>query len=119
LNARVTFHDPCQIGRRGGVLEQPRALLGELASNFVELPETGRMNWCCGGGGGVSANERADELRVKAFARKKAQLDSVKPDALISACSNCRIVIEDGLEAYEMELPVLSLTETLAEHLAD
>ncbi|MGD8619752.1 MAG: (Fe-S)-binding protein [Gammaproteobacteria bacterium] len=119
LNARVTFHDPCQIGRRGGVLEQPRALLGELASNFVELPETGRMNWCCGGGGGVSANERADELRVKAFARKKAQLDSVKPEALISACSNCRIVIEDGLEAYEMELPVLSLTETLAEHLAD
>jgi Fe-S oxidoreductase len=119
LNARVTFHDPCQIGRRGGVLEQPRELLGDLASNFVEMPETGQMNWCCGGGGGVSANERAEPLRMKVFARKKAQLDSVQPDALISACSNCRIVIEDGLEAYNMDLPVLSLTETIAEHLAD
>jgi Fe-S oxidoreductase len=119
LNARVTFHDPCQIGRRGGVLEQPRELLGELATDFVELPETRHMNWCCGGGGGVSANERAEQLQIKAFARKKAQLDSVKPEALISACSNCRIVIEEGLETYNMDLPVLSLTETLAEHLAD
>lgn len=116
---RLTYHDPCQIARRGGVLEQPRRLLGELAEHFVEMPEAGQMNWCCGAGGGVSSNERADEIRLEAFARKKAQLDSIQVDGLVSACSNCRIHIEDGLEAYHVELPVLSLTETLAEHLAD
>jgi Fe-S oxidoreductase len=53
------------------------------------------------------------------FRRKQAQLDSVKPDALVSACSNCRIHLEEGLEEYGMYITVLSLTETLAEHLAE
>jgi Fe-S oxidoreductase len=115
----LTYHDPCQIARRGGVLEQPRNLMNELSENFVEMPEAGKMNWCCGAGGGVSSNERADDLRIKVFNRKKAQLDSIKVDGMVSACSNCRIHLEEGLEEYHMELPVLSLTETLAEHLAD
>ena len=116
---RMTYHDPCQIARRGGVVQQPRNLLNMLAEDFAEMPETGTMNWCCGAGGGVSSNERADELRLTVFKRKKAQLDAVKPDAMVSACSNCRIHLEDGLEEYGMEMPVLSLTETIAEHLAD
>lgn len=116
---RLTYHDPCQVGRRGGVLEQPRNLLNLVAENFVDMPEAGRMNWCCGAGGGVSTNERADDLRIKAFTRKKAQLDAVSPDALVSACSNCRIYLEEGLEEYHMDIPLLSLTETIADHLAD
>lgn len=119
MDQRLTYHDPCQIARRGGVLEQPRRLINEFANNFVEMPDAGVMNWCCGAGGGVSSNERADDLRIKVFQRKKDQIDAVNPDALVSACSNCRIHIEDGLEEYHMELPVLSLTETLAEHLDD
>jgi Fe-S oxidoreductase len=116
---RLTYHDPCQIARRGGVVDQPRHLLNMVAENFVEMPETGTMNWCCGAGGGVSSNERADGLRLSAFKRKKKQLDVVRPDALVSACSNCRIQLEDGLEENNMDMPVLSLTETIAEHLAD
>ena len=115
----LTYHDPCQIGRRGGVLQQPRNLMNELSENFVELPEAGQMNWCCGAGGGVSSNERADELRITAFKRKKSQLDAIQVDGMVSACSNCRIHLEEGLEEYHMDLPVLSLTETIAEHLAD
>jgi Fe-S oxidoreductase len=119
VKGSLTFHDPCQIARRGGILEQPRHLLKELVNSFVEMPESGQMNWCCGAGGGVSSNERADELRIKAFQRKKSQLDQIKVDGLVSACSNCRIQMEDGLEAYHMDLPILSLTETIADHLAD
>jgi Fe-S oxidoreductase len=115
---RLTYHDPCQVSRRGGVVQQPRNLIDMVAGDFVELPDTGTMNWCCGAGGGVSSNERADDLRLKAFNRKKQQLDAVHPDAIVSACSNCRIHLEDGLEEYGMDMPVLSLTEILAEHLA-
>jgi Fe-S oxidoreductase len=115
---RLTYHDPCQISRRGGVVKQPRNLLDMVAEDFVEMPETGTMNWCCGAGGGVSSNERADEIRLKAFNRKKQQLDAIRPDAIVSACSNCRIHLEDGLEEYNMDMPVLSLTETIAAHLA-
>jgi Fe-S oxidoreductase len=116
---RLTYHDPCQITRRGGVIQQPRNLLNMVAQDFVEMPESGTMNWCCGAGGGVSSNERADDLRLKAFNRKKAQLDSIHPDAIVSSCSNCRIHLEEGLEEYEMDIPLLSLTETLAEHLSE
>ena len=116
---RLTYHDPCQIARRGGVIEQPRHLLNMVADDFVEMPDSGAMNWCCGAGGGVSSNERADDLRLKVFSRKKAQLDAIHAEALVTACSNCRIYLEDGLEENHMEIPVLSLTETIAEHLVE
>lgn len=116
---RLTYHDPCQIARRGGVIEEPRVLLNAIADNFVEMPNAGKMNWCCGAGGGVSANERAEEVKINAFKKKKSQLEVVNPDALVSACANCRIQLEEGLEEFNMELPVLSLTEMLADHLIE
>jgi Fe-S oxidoreductase len=116
---RLTYHDPCQIARRGGVIDEPRRLMDMISDNFVEMSDSGKMNWCCGAGGGVSANKRANELRLKVFQRKKDQFDEVAPDAIVTACANCRIHLEEGLEEYGMEIPVLSLTETLAAHLAD
>jgi Fe-S oxidoreductase len=115
---RLTFHDPCQIVRRGGVIEPQRNLLKMIASNFVEMSDPGKMNWCCGGGGGVSANDQAMPLQLQAFKRKKSQLDEIGVQTLVTACANCRIVIEEGLEHYQMELPVVGLTELIAEHLA-
>ncbi len=117
--ARLTYHDPCQVGRRGGVLAQPRNLINMVINNFVEMPNGGKMNWCCGAGGGVSANERADELKLKAFQRKLDQLDEIEAEGVVSACANCRIQFEEGLEEYHKEIPVISLTETVADHLAE
>ena len=119
VKERLTYHDPCQIARRGGVIDEPRNLINMFADNFVEMPDAGKLNWCCGAGGGVSSNERADEIRLQVFQRKKDQLDAIRVDGMISACSNCRIHLEDGLEEYHMEMPVLSLTETLAENLEE
>jgi Fe-S oxidoreductase len=116
---KLTFHDPCQLVRRGGVVQQPRKLLNQVAKNFVEMPDSGFMNWCCGGGGGASAIEEGEELRLEAFKRKKSQLESVKPDRLVTACANCRIVLEEGLEHYQMDIPVVGLTEMIAEHLPE
>ncbi|MCG8487978.1 MAG: (Fe-S)-binding protein [Chromatiales bacterium] len=116
---RLTFHDPCQIVRKGGVLEPPRNLLNMVATNFVDMNDSREMNWCCGGGGGVSANERAEELRIKVFKRKKTQLDELNVETLVTACANCRLIIEEGLEEYRMEMPVVGLTEMIAEHLVE
>jgi len=116
---KLTFHDPCQLVRRGGVVQQPRKLLNQVAKNFVEMPDSGFMNWCCGGGGGASAIEEGEELRFEAFRKKKSQLEAVKPDRLVTACANCRIVLEEGLEHYQMDIPVVGLTEMIAEHLPE
>jgi Fe-S oxidoreductase len=117
--ARLTFHDPCQMVRRGGVIEPPRHLLNMVADNFVEMPDSGIRNWCCGGGGGVSANERARPLRLKAFGRKKAQLDGLEVKTMVTSCANCRDMLEDGLEHYGMEIEVRGLSDLLADHLAE
>jgi len=116
---RVTFHDPCQIVRRGGVVQQPRNLLNLVSGNFIEMENAGVANICCGGGGGVSSNARAEKLRITSFGAKKRQLDAVKPEALVTACGNCRNVLEEAIDEYEMDLPVLGLTELVAEYLDD
>jgi len=116
---KLTFHDPCQLVRRGGVIQQPRNLLKMVSDNFVEMEDHAEMNWCCGAGGGVSANEDADEIRNQAFQRKKKQLEQLNIDTLVTACANCRIQLEEGLENNEMNIPILGLTEMLADHLVE
>jgi Fe-S oxidoreductase len=116
---KLTFHDPCQLARRGGVIQPQRDLMNMVAKNFVEMPDAGFINWCCGGGGGASAIEEGEELRMEAFKKKKSQLDAVKPDRLVTACANCRIVLEEGLEHYQMDIPVVGLTELIAEHIPE
>jgi Fe-S oxidoreductase len=116
---KLTFHDPCQLARRGGVIQPQRDLMNMVAKNFVEMPDAGFINWCCGGGGGASAIEEGEELRIEAFKKKKSQLEAVKPDRLVTACANCRIVLEEGLEHYQMDIPVVGLTELIAEHIPE
>ena len=77
----------------------------------------GEMNWCCGGGGGVSAIEEAEELRYKAFHRKSEQVNDLGVNVLVTACANCRNVIEEGFENYEMDVEVVGLTELIADQL--
>ncbi len=119
LEKRLTFHDPCQLVRKGGVEAQPRRLLAQISSQFVEMTDSGKMNWCCGGGGGVSANERADDIRLKVFNRKKAQLEEIDIEVMVTACANCRLVLEEGLEENNMDIPVIGLSELISEHLVE
>jgi Fe-S oxidoreductase len=118
IDTPLTFHDPCQLVRRGGVVDQPRSVLRLVAADFRDVADRGVMSWCCGGGGGVSANDRAEHLRLAAFRQKKEQLEAAGVTTLVTACANCRVVMEEALEAYHMEhVQVLGLTELVAEHL--
>jgi len=114
---RLTMHDPCNLARKSGVIQQQRNLMDLVADQFVDLREHGKWQWCCGAGGGVSSNERAEELRLKAFRRKKAQIEEVAPERIVTMCATCRTQLEEGLEHYNMDIPIVGLTEMLAEHL--
>jgi len=116
---RVTFHDPCQISRRGGIEAEPRRLLNAIADDFVETEDSGVWNWCCGGGGGVGANGRADALRKTAFAVKKDQLEKTKAATIVTMCAYCHHTLEGALEDNAMEVEVASLAELMADHLTD
>ncbi|MCW8915423.1 MAG: (Fe-S)-binding protein [Magnetovibrio sp.] len=116
---RLTFHDPCQINRRGGINQEPRNLMNMVSEDFVEMESGGTMNWCCGGGGGVGANERAEKLRHAAFKFKKIQIDKVEPDAIVTMCAYCHHTLDNVFEEFDIEQDVIGLTELVAEYLDD
>lgn len=116
---RLSMHDPCNLARKSGVIEQQRELMDLVADNFVDLKQHGAFQWCCGAGGGVSSSERARPLRMAAFKRKKAQIEEIEPARLLTMCATCRVQLEEGLEEFNMDIPVVGLTEMIAAHLVD
>jgi len=116
---RLSMHDPCNLARKSGVIAEQRNLMEMVADNFVELNEHGKYQWCCGAGGGVSSNERAEGLKMTAFKRKKAQIEEVEPKRMVTMCATCRTQLEEGLEEFNMDIPVVGLTEIIAEHLVE
>lgn len=119
LNESVAFHDPCQVSRRGGAVEAPRAVLRALGVDLRETEDTGALNFCCGGGGGVVANRRADALRYEAFAIKMRQIDATGAEMAVTSCANCRQTFDDGQAHYDWDKHIGSLLELVADHLDD
>jgi Fe-S oxidoreductase len=115
----VTYHDPCQTARRGGVYDEPRAVLKALGLELRELEAGQEYNWCCGGGGGVLANERARPLRAKAFQIKMKQVEDTGAEKVVSACHQCHITFEQGIQRFNWKVPFENLVELVAANLAE
>jgi Fe-S oxidoreductase len=115
----LILHDPCQIVRRGGVLQAAEPLIQQVADNYIPIVDKQKWNWCCGGGGGASAihTDEAEALRAKVFKVKKRQIEEAGVSTVVTFCANCRIVMEEGIDHYEMNTKLIGLTELLAEHL--
>ncbi|MCH8073381.1 MAG: (Fe-S)-binding protein [Proteobacteria bacterium] len=115
----VTYHDPCRLGRHGGVIEQPRQVLKALGLDFREADSNGRENFCCGGGCGEYVIKRSAPLRQKAFEIKKREFDETGADTVITSCANCRINLMIGADNAGWQKPVESLVEKVAASLAE
>jgi Fe-S oxidoreductase len=114
---RLTFHDPCQAARRGGVNLPQRNLLNMVTSNFIEMNENKACNWCCGGGGGMNTIEKAEPLMRQVFQRKRRQIEELDVTTVVTMCATCRNTLEEGIEDNGMDVQVLGLTEVVANHL--
>lgn len=119
LAKTVTFHDPCQVSRRGGAIDAPRIVLAALGVELKEMSPTKGMNWCCGGGGGVVAIPRADELRHKVFRLKMAQVEDTGAELPVTSCSGCRRTFDEGQSHYHWDKTMNSLVELVADNLAE
>jgi Fe-S oxidoreductase len=113
----VTFHDPCQVSRRGGAIEAPREVLAALGVDLKEMYPTADTNWCCGGGGGVVTIHRADPLRYKVFQLKMNQSDATGAELPVTSCANCRQTFDDGQAHFKWDKKMHSLLELVADHL--
>jgi Fe-S oxidoreductase len=114
LGKSLTFHDPCQVSRRGGAVAAPRKVLAALGVELRELGDHADAAWCCGGGGGVLAIQRADELRRGAFRIKMAEIDATGAELVATSCANCRQSFDDGKVQFKWDKSVHSLLEMVA-----
>jgi len=115
--ATATFHDPCELGRKGGVMEAPRELLSAMGIELKELENNRGFTFCCGGGGGVMFIERANALRYRAMEAKLREVDATGADQLVTTCAGCRYSFDDARAHFNWDKSPYSLLELVAQHL--
>lgn len=116
---KVTYHDPCKIGRHGGIFKEPRAALAALDVDFREMESHGKTQYCCGGGGGVYLLAAAETLRRRSFDIKMRQVEATGADSVVTTCDSCRMTLQSGARRVNWDKPVESLIELIAANLAD
>ena len=113
----LTYHDPCNLGRNGGMFEEPRLLIRSVAADFREMSPNRELNWCCGGGGGLVAAPEMKEVRMKAGRKKVEQVRRTGAKWVITACENCKAQLRDLSEHYELGAEVKGVIDLVADAL--
>jgi Fe-S oxidoreductase/electron transfer flavoprotein alpha/beta subunit len=117
LNKRVTFHDPCHLGRLNGGYDAPREVLALIGAELVEMPRNRDNSFCCGAGGGriwipdTPGTEKPSENRV----HEAASLGGI--DVFVTCCPKDLVMFEDARKTggHEKDFVVQDLAELVAE----
>jgi Fe-S oxidoreductase len=116
LDKKITFHDPCYLGRQNGVYDAPRQLVQISAGeNMVEMERSRAKSFCCGGGGGMSFVEEPPDKRVNQ--ERAREVLETGADVLAVGCPFCMTMMEDGINARkgERDVRVMDVSELLWE----
>ncbi|MFW9864454.1 MAG: (Fe-S)-binding protein, partial [Candidatus Thorarchaeota archaeon] len=102
LNMKITYHDPCHIGRHMGLYKAPRDVLQEIPGvELVEMIRNKENAWCCGSGGGV----RSAFKDLSSFAARERIEEAKETDAqaIVSACPFCLNQFKSNIESNEIQ----------------
>ncbi|MHB8279041.1 MAG: (Fe-S)-binding protein [Candidatus Humimicrobiaceae bacterium] len=114
VNQKVTYHDPCDLGRNSGIYEEPRNLIKMIPGiEFIELENNRNLSTCCGGGGNVEAvNVQLSENIAKIRAHEI--MDS-GADVVASSCQQCVRTIAGALKKEKSKIKAMDISELLLE----
>ncbi len=111
----VTYHDPCNFGRSCGITEEPRVILNASCANFREMHPNRAENWCCGGGGGLSAMDDIRQFRMEISGTKKLQqIRETGATYVSTACSNCKRQLTQLMEHHGEQIEVGGVHDMLS-----
>ena len=115
----TAFHDPCQLVRKGGVMDAPRTLMEALGVNLKEMYNHQGYSFCCAGGGGTNDIERSRPLRLKAQEIKLREVDDTGAKRFLTSCSDCRVAFDDAGEHFNWDKKTESLVELVADNIKE
>lgn len=114
---KVTYHDPCHLGRHAGEYKNPRKIIEKVGAELVEMERNKEESWCCGAGSGGSCLINYPELNqeIRSIRLKEAQATEVK--ILVTACPMCLKNLRDAAQENNIDMEFYDLPNLVAEAL--
>ena len=112
---KITYHDPCYLGRANNEYKAPRELIEKLKANLLEMKNSKSNGLCCGAGGAQMFKEPEKGNKDINILRTEQALDT-KPNIIAAACPFCNIMMTDGIKNKEKEkdVSVMDIAELIA-----
>jgi len=114
---KVTLHDPCNLVRNGGIIQQQRDILHAACSDFIEMNPHGVDNLCCGGGGGQLAMSEYNDRRMKTGKLKADQIRATGAEIVVAPCHNCVDQLTQICVANKLNIQIKTMAEIVADAL--
>jgi Fe-S oxidoreductase/nitrate reductase gamma subunit len=118
MEAKVTYHDPCYLGRHNRIFDEPREIIRSIPGlELVEMPHNREDSLCCGGGGGRMWQDLQGDVKMSEVRIREAEATGV--EVVITACPLCLIMLEDARKAAGFKEPfrVMDLNELVLQAL--
>ncbi len=115
VGTKITFHDPCYLGRANNIYEAPRDLIKKLEVELVEMKRCKSNALCCGAGGAQMFKD-AEKGDKEIFVERTDDALETNPDIIATGCPFCNTMLTDGIKNVEKEseIKVLDIAEILA-----
>ncbi len=113
---RITFHDPCYLGRGNNEYEAPRSVIEKLDTELHEMKRSREKGFCCGAGGAQMFKEAEKGSKEVNVERTEEALE-LKPDVIATGCPFCMTMMRDGIKHFEKEdkVQVLDISEMIVQ----
>lgn len=114
VDKKLTYHDPCYLGRYNGIYQAPRDILFPIPKiQFMELNRNKKDSFCCGGGGGHMWLEENIGKRINVI--RTEDVEEVKADTVVTSCPFCLLMFEDGIKKKHLQghIEVMDISELL------
>lgn len=112
-----TLHDPCNLVRLGGIIEEQRSILHHAVENFIEMQPNREKNYCCCGGGGQLAMTNFAKRRLEAGKIKAEQIRATRAEVVATPCHNCIDQLMDLKKHYKLNIEIRTVCEIAADAL--
>jgi Fe-S oxidoreductase len=113
---KITFHDPCFLGRQNDIINEPRQVLQQSHGEYVELPRHGKGSFCCGAGGAQMWKEEEEGHERVSMNRVKEAIQ-LQAKTLAVGCPFCMIMLNDAVNDANTDMKLMDVAEIIAAYI--